>query len=243
MSVKRKNKKEMLPGCGEWNRCGEGNQNGKGRTMKIMAQMAVIGALIGLGATGVNAQPTTNADLMVNVSLSGVAQTASNVTTRVKVINKDLLTALGTATSTTFSSRARLLLRFPLSGDSPVFVVRDVVGGTNVDTVISSGVLGIDSSPSGFDTHVRTETSKGTVTSDNEVFILRVAFNQGANPSFFVQGYTTATSDDRGNPGNGTTPTKASASMAGIGTTTDGSPAVLQGKMILSGRKIQASAE
>src|SRR5712671_2211126 len=102
----------------------------KGRHMKIMAQMAVIGALVA-GATAVNAQ-STNIDVNVNVSLNGVVQTGSNTSARGRIGTKEVVQALGG------SAKAKLLLRFSPDGGEPVFVLRD--NGTN-DTVLDSGAI------------------------------------------------------------------------------------------------------
>src|SRR5882672_10632638 len=208
----------------------------KGRIMKTMAQIAFISALVGVGAIAANAQ-TTNADLNVNVLLTATAQTAADVATKTKVTTKSILTELATLTGTSFSSHARLILRFPLTGDSPFFVVRDGTGSSAVDTDVSS-FMGLEVCPSPYDAHVTTSTTRGSVTTQNEYQIILFSFNSGASPSFTVQGYTTSTSDDKASPGN-TTPSKAAASVSGTGTNSNGNAAVLSGTITLSGRKIE----
>jgi hypothetical protein len=212
--------------------------------MKKMAQVAVIGALIGLGATGVNAQSSTNADLAVNISLSGVAQTGTGVT-RVRIATKDILNALNTGG--TNSRSARLLLRFdPTGTNSAVFVIRSGSGSSATETVLDPAVLSVDVAPPPFDTEVTSTTTRGNVNTETSVAIRRFTFNPGTNPSFIVQGYTAATSDNKGLRGgttDTTTVTKATANVSGTGTTTAGDPAVLQGTISLSGRKIEANID
>jgi len=200
--------------------------------MKRMAQMAVIGALLGVGAIAANAQ---NADLNVNVSLTAIAQTDTDVATKTKVTTKTILEELRTLTGTDFSSKAKLLLRFPLAGDSPFFVVRD--GDTETDV---SSFMGLEVRPSPYDAHVTTSTTSGSVTKQTEYQVIQFFFNSGNSPGFAVQGYTTSTSDDKASPGV-TTPSKATATVSGTGADSDGNPAVLTGTISLSGRKIEDS--
>src|SRR4051812_4085943 len=126
----------------------------KGRTMKLMAQLAVIGALMA-GATALNAQ--TNIDANVNISLSGVIQTGATAS-RGHVSTKDVIQAILPGAS----AKARLILRTSPGSDGG-FIVRDgtVETPTSALTVSSVG------------TRVRVETTRGSVITDKDVQILR----------------------------------------------------------------------
>src|SRR4051812_41561181 len=146
--------------------------------MKIMAQMAVIGALVA-GATALNAQ--TNIDLNVNISLNGVVQ-SGDTSAKGRIGTKDVLQALGA------SSKAKLLLRFSPGGGEPVFVIRDA----GVDTVTEA----LTTSSAGNSVTVTTDKPNGVV-AEKTVEIRRFTLTT-ATIGFDVQGYTTATADNKG---------------------------------------------
>jgi hypothetical protein len=199
----------------------------KGRTMKKMAQVAVIGALIALGATGVNAQ--TNIDLNVNIALSGVVQTGDTAT-KGRIGTKDVIAALGGST------KAKLLLRFSPDGGEPVFVLRD---GTT-DTVVATETLSTSSAGNA----VTVTTDRNGVTAEKTVEIRAFHFASGTI-GFDVQGYTTSSADNKGNHGEifgSTSVVSASAKVSGNMTDSAGNPGVCQGTISVSGRKITETA-
>jgi hypothetical protein len=192
--------------------------------MKIMAQLAVIGALVA-GATALNAQ--TNIDLNVTVSLTGVVQTG-DTSAKGKIATKDVIQAAAPGST----ARAKLLLRFSPDGSNPVFVVRD--GST--DTVIDSGTLSTSSAGNS----VTVSTSKGNVTTDKTTEIRNFTLSS-STINFSVQGYTTSTANNAGLHGevfDSTSVVSASAKVAGDMTDSSGNVGVCQGTISVSGRKI-----
>src|SRR5215467_1117811 len=149
--------------------------------MKIMAQLAVIGALVA-GATALNAQ--TNIDLNVNISLTGVVQTGDTAT-RGKIATKDVIQAAAPGST----AKAKLLLRFSPDGSDPVFVVRD--GST--DTVIDTGTLSTGSAGNS----VTTTTSKGDVNTTRTAEIRGFTLSTDTI-NFNVQGYATSSANNAG---------------------------------------------
>jgi len=211
--------------------------------MKKIAQFAVIGAVIGMGMVCNNAQAATDVAghvfLSVNISLSGVVQTNENGVRKIRVTNKDIIQAIGTDTATVFSSRAKLLLVIPvgLEGENPSFVIRDIVEGANVDYVVSSDRLSLNQ----VGTSVQSSrTSSAGVVTETDAAIREFVFTSDEG-SFDVQGYTTASSNNRGNSGDllaDTAPASGSAKVSGTGTDAGGNPAVVQGTITLGGRKV-----
>jgi hypothetical protein len=194
--------------------------------MKIMAQLAVIGALVA-GATALNAQ--TNIDLNVNIALTGVVQTGDSTAARGKIATKDVIQAVAPGAS----ARAKLLARYAPEGGDPVFIVRD--GGT--DTEISTDTL----SSSLVGNSVSTTTTRGDINTVKTAEIRRFALSTDTI-NFDVQGYTTSTADNkglaRGEIFDNTSPTAQSAKVAGNMTDSSGNPGVCSGTISLSGRKI-----
>jgi hypothetical protein len=192
--------------------------------MKILAQMAVIGALVA-GATALNAQ--TNIDVNVNISLNGVVQTGDTAS-RGRIATRDVIQAVAPGSS----AKAKLLLRFSPDGSDPVFVVRDGA----VDVVIDGGNLNTSSAGNS----VTITTTRGDVTSEKTAEIR--AFNLSTDTiSFSVQGYTTSTADNRGLKGEifeNVTVVSASAKVSGSMTDSNGNAGVVQGTISVSGRKI-----
>jgi hypothetical protein len=189
--------------------------------MKIMAQLAVIGALFA-GATALNAQ--TNIDVNVNVSLNGVVQ-SGDTTAKGRIGTKDVIQALVPGAS----SKAKLVLRNTVGGGT-TFVVVDGATETDVSSSLSSSTVG---------TPVTLETTKGAVVTDKTVEIREFVLNT-ATLSFDVQGYTTSTSDNKGLHGetfDSGNVLNASAKVSGTMSNATGN-GVVQGTITVSGRKI-----
>ena len=193
--------------------------------MKIMAQIAVIGALVA-GAAALNAQ-TTNIDVNVNISLTGAVQTGDTAS-RGRIGTKDVIQAVQPGASV----RAKLTLRFTPGSDDVVFVVRDA--GT--DTTIDSGVL----STSQVGDPVVVTATRGSVTVEKTVEIRRFVLNSDTL-SFDVQGYTTSSADNKGSRGvifDNTSVSTAAAKVSGTIVDSAGNHGVVQGTIAISGRKI-----
>lgn len=197
--------------------------------MKNIMKLAVIGALAAMVVQHAHAQSNTVQTL--SVALTGWAGTGgtSNSTTAaaVRIANKDVRTALAGATGVNFSSRASLLMLVPVGGGTPVFVIRDKVGRTNVDTDVSGFIttattLAVDKS---------TVNARGQ-TIGSEYRIDTFGFggagsNATTTASFTVQGFTTASLS------NGS----SSSSVNGTGSVS-GNDAVLKGTISSSARKL-----
>jgi hypothetical protein len=194
--------------------------------MKIMAQLAVIGALVA-GATALNAQ--TIVDVNVNISLSGVVQTGDNTAAKGRIATKDVIQALVPGAT----SKAKLVLRNTV-GSGSSFVVRDGDTDTDVSGSLSTSTVG---------TPVTVETTKGDVITDKTVEIREFVLTTDTL-SFDVQGYTTSTSDNKGLHGtvlDGTNPVNAAAKVSGTIENSSG-PGVVQGTISISGRKVTETA-
>jgi len=194
--------------------------------MKIMGQMAVIGALIGLGTVGANAQ-TTNITVNVNITLSGVVQVGDSAT-KGRITTTDVIQAVQPGAST----KAKLSLQFTPGSLDSVFVVQDA--GTV--TVIDSGVL----SASVVGDSVVVVTVKNNLIVEKIAEIRRFVLNTDTL-SFDVQGYTTSSADNKSTQGV-TFDTVAISSASGkvSGTVVDsaGNHGVAQGTVGASKRKI-----
>lgn len=191
--------------------------------MKLMAQLAAIGALIA-GATTLNAQ--TNIDLNVNIALNGVVQTGDTAS-KGHGATKDVIQALVPGAS----SKAKLLARFSPDGGDPAFIVSDGGNETDVTGSLSTRLAGNE---------VDVTTDKGNGLTTVKSVQIREFILSTDTISFDVQGYTTANLDNKGL--NGETfanpiPTSASAKVAG-NLTVNGDSGVAQGVISLSGRKI-----
>ena len=197
--------------------------------MKRMLKLGVVGAILGTSILAANAQ-TTNVVLGVNISLNGVVQNGDTVT-KVKIGTKEVIQAIQPGAS----SKAKLLLMFPADGGDPTFLIRD----EGTDNFIDSDTLRIDQIGDSVGT---TTTSNAGVETQKETAI-REFILETDTIDFDVQGYTTSTSSNKGRSGDElfelTFPTNASAKVSGIGNDDAENPAVLQGTISISGRKIE----
>jgi hypothetical protein len=142
--------------------------------MKRTAQIAVIGALLAVGAAQSYAQ-TPFVVSSLNISLSGFAGDETTATA-VKIANKDIITALNNSSSGFgFSKSAKVLIEVPAGGGSPSFVVRDGGTDTDVSDFFSTGSSDV------------VITSNGKT--QYEIFDL--SFDNGAGVSFTVSGFAT----------------------------------------------------
>jgi len=187
--------------------------------------LSVLGCV--LIATGALQAQTTNVTLNVNIALSGVSQTGDTAT-KVRITTKDVIAALGDATSTSFSSKARLLL-VATPGNGPTFMVRD--GDT--DTAISTDLIAVERLST-----VRTEktSSSGAITG-TENAIDHIVMDTGTL-SFNLQGYSSDTISNHGRGRNlleDTTPVSYRSTVNGTGS----GDSVLQGTITASGRKVE----
>jgi len=204
--------------------------------------MAVFGALIVVGGAWHDAQATTNVAanvfLNVNIALNGVKSGELGLE-KVRISSLDVIDAIGNDTSNEFSAKAKLLLKIPVGLESgPSFIVRDILNRTNVvDFEVPSTILWMVQIGDSVD--ISRTNITGMITG-TQTTIYEFTF-QSSQGSFDVQGYTTATLDNRGNPGEklpDTCPATASSKVTGTGSDVDGDPVVLQGTISVSGRKV-----
>jgi hypothetical protein len=155
--------------------------------MKKTIQLAMIGTILAMGLLHAKAQTTnTNLVLSVNIALTGFLQTTEDTNAAtvepVRITTRNVIDAFGTATTTTFSPRARLLAINTLGApDGPRFVIRDA----GVDTDVSN-FLAVDS----FGSVRRFQTAASGRTTGIEYSILQVEFSAGQQ-NFFVEGFST----------------------------------------------------
>src|SRR6187549_2093022 len=115
-------------------------------TMKKSMKLVLVGVLVAFGAAQLNAQTSvTNIVQNLNLKLTAYYQTdvttnSSNITRnagKASVANKDIIALLGLQLNVVFTSDAKLLLISNLEDSlNPKIVVRDKVGGNNVDTAV-----------------------------------------------------------------------------------------------------------
>jgi hypothetical protein len=115
--------------------------------MKNMMKMAIMGAVLVAGLIQSSAGvllATNRVAYNVNITLSGKGQATDTTTDPVKLTTKQLIAALGTATSNSFSAQAKLLLLADINGGGgPSFVVRQKTG-TNIVDVDVSNILHVE---------------------------------------------------------------------------------------------------
>jgi len=208
--------------------------------MTKLLHFAVI-ALIAVGSATKEVHATevaANAFLNVNISLNGVKQSELGIT-KVHISNLEIIQAIANETTHTFSIKAKLLLKIPVGLESgPTFVIRDNLGGTNVvDFEVPSNILWMIQIGDSVEAR---RTSLTGITTANQATIWEFTF-QTSQASFDVQGYTTCTLDNRGNPGQTLAdicPTAVSSKVTGTGLDAEGNSIVLQGTISANGRKI-----
>ncbi len=176
--------------------------------------------------------------LAVNISLNGVVQTNDNGVARTRIATRDVISAIGTDSARVFSLKASLLLRFPVGlNEGPSFVVRDIVGVTNVDFEVPSNIMTLLSQS---DSVANNKTNTLGVVTESDTAIREFVFNSSKG-SFDVAGYTTISANNHGNGLDllaDTAPMTEVAKVAGTGFDADQNYCVLQGTILLSGRKV-----
>jgi len=175
--------------------------------------------------------------LDVNISLTGVVQTNDNGVLKTRIASRDVIAAIGTDSAKVFSTKARLLLRFPVGlNEGPTFVVRDLVGTTNVDFEVSQDILTLSQTDS---VQHRATNSVGMITC-TDAMVREFIFNSSMG-GFDVLGYATASSNNRGLGADllaDVAPVSVVAKVSGTGSDAEQNFAVFQGTIQLSGRKV-----
>ena len=185
------------------------------------------------GAVGVHARVF----LDVNISLTGVVQTNDNGVLKTRIASRDVIAAIGTDSAKVFSTKARLLLRFPVGlNEGPTFVVRDFVGTTNVDFEVSQDILTLSQT----DSVLHRATNSAGVITETDATIREFIFSSSKG-NFDVLGYATANCNNRGIGADllaDTAPNSIVAKVSGTGSDANQNFAVFQGTIQLSGRRV-----
>jgi len=188
--------------------------------MKRTAQIAVIGALLAVGAAQSYAQNSFVVSSL-NVALSGFSGDSSSATP-VKISNKDIINALNDSSSGFgFGKSAKLLVEVPAGGGSPSFIVRDAGTDTDVSDFFSTD-------------------SNGLVSNGKQQYeVLFLSFDNGAGTAFDLNGFATekigtVNGKDTGKLQDETTSINATVSGTGE---VDSTSAILKGTVKTSGAK------
>ena len=185
------------------------------------------------GAVGVHARVF----LDVNISLTGVVQTNDNGVLKTRIASRDVIAAIGTDSAKVFSTKARLLLRFPVGlNEGPTFVVRDFVGTTNVDFEVSQDILTLSQT----DSVLHRATNSAGVITETDATIREFIFSSSKG-NFDVLGYATDNCNNRGIGADllaDTAPNSIVAKVSGTGSDANQNFAVFQGTIQLSGRRV-----
>src|SRR5437879_6213478 len=159
--------------------------------MKTIALSTIIGAMLAAGLVQSRAAASTNVILAVNISLSGLVKTGENTAERARITTGDVISAIGTATTNTFSNKAKLLAVFPPNVPDPHFIVRDGTNDFTVPTRVAR-VLSVAS------VDVAKTNTSGAISGTSALILRFIFVGAGGHPSFDVQGYTTASVSSRG---------------------------------------------
>jgi hypothetical protein len=181
-----------------------------------MIRLATISALLALGTCTVAAQ-TTNLFLNAYFVLSGFVQAPNNQAVAVRIINKDILSALNATGNFTFGSGAQLVLRMS-NNQLPTFFVRQTNGVQVVTTDVSNFLTLAQTT--------QVNANQGLVT-----YAIRIyTFDNLQGVRFSVTGFATIFRGPVSAPGVGTLikPFNAGAQTVGSGTL-NGAQMVLQG--------------
>jgi hypothetical protein len=128
--------------------------------LRIAVLAVLLTAGLAHGATTATQAQTVNFTLTATVQ--GPATAAGSTCTTASLATQDVIGALGKAHNQTFSAKAQLLLLGNSTGGL-MFYVRDVVGKTNVDTLVNDSF-----SMSTLGAVTQTTTSKGNATTGSE---------------------------------------------------------------------------
>jgi len=210
------------------------NKSVKAGIISVLLAMSIVANKAPAATAG-----AANVFLNVNIVLTGVDQISDNGVARIRLTSQDVIGAIGHDTTNSFPFGSKLLLKFPVGQEAgPSFVVRSIINRTNVvDFDVPSNILWFVQLG---DWVGSSRTNLLGVITVSQTTIWEVEF-QSSVGSFDVQGFTTAVLDNRGNLGANlvdTCPITVSSRVNGTGSDVAGNSTVLQGSIILSGRKI-----
>lgn len=196
----------------------------------LEAKLVGIGAVLLLGSLRLEAQTNVYIALNTSFRLIAQAQASPQTLTNVTITTKDLIQAIGAATTNTFSPQARLVLLFRVIGGVPFFVIRDGTNEVNTAEFLTASQLGnpvarLKNGPKGLIT--------GTVYVEEGFRLVNLEAW-----GFELQGFNVARQSNRGDgaenlPAYG--PTSLAISVVGPATVA-GSPAVVRG-IVTAGKR------
>jgi|ERR1044071_340530 hypothetical protein len=210
--------------------------------MNKKIQFVLCSLLVAASISAIPAKAATNGAgnvfLTVSLSLNGMAQTNAVGLGRMRLSTRDVIAAIGHDTTNVFAPDAKLLLKFPVGLNAgPSFVIRSIANRTNiVDFDVPSTMLWLIQ----IGYPVASMKTAGGIVTSSQVGIWELEF-QSSRGSFDVQGYTIAMLDNRGNPGKilaDIGPRTISARVAGTGCDAKENSTVLQGTVLVNGRKV-----
>lgn len=220
--------------------------------------MAVVGSLLTLGALQTHAAATNEVHgltIALTAQVQGSTTTNGNVVvttvTKTRLMNKDILNLLAGLTvsytdasnnvvvvsNVAFTSKAALVLKASKGSGGPQIFVRDFIGTTKVDYVVSN-YLGLETS----DISVRSQrlnTATGSKTATDSQILTLTLDNQNGT-SFSASGLLTVISASINDKAVGlvTVAKAANASLAGTGTVSN-SNAVVSGTLVAGSAKVE----
>jgi hypothetical protein len=209
------------------------------RNMNRITKLLSLAAFVALGTTQTWADQT-NLIQDLNIQLLGYKQgsTSTNrntVTTSldaVRVSNRDVIAALGTATGTTFSKSAKLVIVTPLPSGTPVIQVRDSGNSVDVTSYLSFTQQGNALTTSRIS--LRNSTGSSTVYSVQSLSLIDPTGGTTAL-RFTVQGVAESTAAITS---NAVPDTETDATVTGVGESSD-TTLILQGAVRISGHKVE----
>ncbi len=201
------------------------------------AKLIGIGAVLMLGLLRLEAHTNVYIALDASFKLTAEVQTSPQSVTNVAVTTKELIRAIGAATTNQFSPQARLVLLFRVIGGVPFFVIRDGTNEVNTAEFLTASQIG---NPIARLKHGPLGLVTGTVYVE-EGFRLE---NLEAW-DFDLQGFNIARQSNRAEGGGllpAYGPTSLVVNVEGAATV-GGNPAVIRGVVTASKRKLELCVE
>jgi hypothetical protein len=107
-----------------------------------MAKLAGASLVLLLALGNAQGQTSPHVVLRASFELTLRTQASTGSVTNVDIATKDLIRAIGDATTNRFSSRARLLLLFKVGGGVPFFIIRDGTNDVNAGAFLTATQIG-----------------------------------------------------------------------------------------------------
>jgi hypothetical protein len=108
----------------------------------LEGKLVSIGAVLMLGLLRLEAHTNVYIALNTSFRLTAQAQASPESITTVTITTKDLIQAIGAATTNQFSPQAKLVLLFRVLGGVPFFVIRDGTNEVNTAEFLTASQIG-----------------------------------------------------------------------------------------------------